>query len=100
MDGSLLFETIYTIRKLKEMGEKMSLFRMVFLILAAFLTMNATAFSSKQISDKRFDIEACIEQNTNDCIEAVCISASPANCKDQCKKDADKKCRELAGQGV
>lgn len=45
-----------------------------------------------------FDMEMCIEDYTNDCIDEVCLTSSALDCQDQCKVVAKSKCEEMSEQ--
>lgn len=46
--------------------------------------------------DEAFDQIECVRQNTDDCIQSVCMNSSELDCTDQCKNDAEDKCKELS----
>lgn len=39
--------------------------------------------------------EMCVEENTNDCIDSVCMTSSATDCQDQCQADAQDKCQQM-----
>lgn len=50
------------------------------------------------IGAENFSKEECIASNTNDCIEAVCMTSTALDCSAQCKSDATDKCEAMAEQ--
>lgn len=46
--------------------------------------------------DDAFDEIECIRQNTDDCIQSVCMNSSELDCTSQCANDAKDKCKELS----
>ncbi|KTC75298.1 hypothetical protein Lbir_0443 [Legionella birminghamensis] len=51
-------------------------------------------------SDEEFDMDICIQETVRDCQDSVCMRGSPADCIEQCKKDAEEKCAELSKQSL
>ncbi len=66
-----------------------------------FLLVTISTFSFAALPTAlKIDIKACVQQNTNDCLKATCISASSNNCEEQCRIDAENKCKQLLTQSL
>lgn len=50
------------------------------------------------IGAEPFNLRACIQQTTQDCLKSVCIESSPTNCAAQCHYNAEQKCQSLTEQ--
>ena len=65
------------------------------LLLAMLLCVAAPGYAG--YLDK-ISIGDCIQASTADCLKAVCINPAPADCDQQCRKNAQKKCKALSNQ--
>ncbi|MGQ3891319.1 hypothetical protein [Legionella sp. CNM-4043-24] len=67
---------------------------MCFLLASPFA---ANAFDDPSVDEgsSQYGSEMCVEQNTDDCIDAVCLTSSATDCQEQCQSAAEDKCRQL-----
>lgn len=71
----------------------------LFLIITSFsFTLAASDSSSFPGDPEQFDMKQCVEQNARICQEGVCISGTPTNCAEQCRKNAEDKCQAMSTQ--
>lgn len=71
------------------------------IILSSFLMAVSSGLMAADLptaieGDEAFDQIECVRQNTDDCIQSVCMNSSELDCTDQCKSDAEDKCQELS----
>ena len=45
---------------------------------------------------ENLDKETCIETNTDNCIQSICMTSEDPSCTDNCKQSASDKCAALA----
>lgn len=77
-----------------------SLIRTVLCIGVISLPFNASAYDNPTtvLGSEEFSKQECIDTNTNDCIESICMTSTALDCTQQCKQDAIDKCEDLADQ--
>lgn len=47
---------------------------------------------------EKFDAMKCIEQNTQTCINSICLNSEQRDCQDNCAKTAKEKCRAQSNE--
>lgn len=50
------------------------------------------------LGSQQFDEMQCESQNTQDCINSVCLNSSQRDCQAQCQKMAAQKCQQQANE--
>ena len=68
-------------------------------MLVIFLSFISTEIYAADIpedvsSSEAFDVQKCISQKTNDCINNICITSSALDCQEQCNNEAEASCRQ------
>lgn len=62
------------------------------------LTLNAADIPQDVIGSQKFDSMRCITDNTQTCINAVCLTSEQTDCQDNCRKMAHQKCQQQANE--
>lgn len=69
-----------------------------FLFLLSPLLAHADDNPSVDEGSSEYSQEMCVSENTDACIDAVCMTSTAVDCQDQCQTDAEDKCQQQADQ--
>lgn len=53
----------------------------------------AANVGADQVQVQQYSREICIQKTTDDCINTICLTSSSRDCQDQCRQDAEVKCK-------
>ena len=73
-----------------------SLIKTVGLVFFALCTGVLYAVDNPQdvIGSQKFDEMKCITENTQTCINSICLNSEQVDCQDNCQKTAAEKCQQ------
>ncbi|VEG90672.1 hypothetical protein [Legionella spiritensis] len=67
----------------------------VFICLSLITTMaRAADIPTEVIGAEEYDKEMCVQQYTDTCINAVCLTSTSRDCQEKCRSRAKDKCAE------
>lgn len=70
------------------------------IILVGMLSISGWGFAANLPSQvqgaQSMSKEECIKNNTNDCIQSICMTSSERDCQERCAKGARDKCNVMS----
>lgn len=70
--------------------------RLMTCVMAFTFSMGAMAaiLPTVEAGSEEYDKTMCVERYANNCISTVCLTSEARDCQEQCRKEAEDKCRE------
>ncbi|KTD65669.1 hypothetical protein [Legionella spiritensis] len=67
----------------------------IFIFLSLITAMaHAADIPTQVIGAEEYDKEMCVQQYTDTCINAICLTSTATDCQEQCRSKAKDKCAE------
>ncbi len=73
--------------------------RFIIILVSLFsLTLYAADIPQDVIGSQKFDAMRCYTENSQTCINSVCLNSDQIDCQDNCRKIAQQKCQQQANE--